>query len=45
VKLFSLVSEVKKRIKDITALLANNNATDVLLNRHCGQCDFPGALP
>jgi predicted RecB family nuclease len=40
VKLLSLVSEVKKRIKDITALLANNTPPDVLLNRHCGQCDF-----
>jgi predicted RecB family nuclease len=40
VKLLSLVSEVKKRIKDITALLANNAPPDVVLNRHCGQCEF-----
>jgi predicted RecB family nuclease len=40
VKLSSLVSEVKKRIKDITALLANDTPPDVVLNRHCGQCEF-----
>jgi predicted RecB family nuclease len=40
VKISSLASEVQKRIKDITVLLANNSPPDLVLNRHCGQCDF-----
>ena len=40
VKLPSLASEVRKRIKDITALLADNSPPDLVLNRHCGQCEF-----
>jgi predicted RecB family nuclease len=40
VKLSSLASEVKKRIKDITALLADDSAPDLVLNRHCHQCEF-----
>ena len=40
VKLSSLASEVQKRIKDITALLAANSAPDLILNRHCHQCEF-----
>ena len=40
VKLSSLASEVRKRIKDITALLADNSPPDLVLNRHCGQCEF-----
>jgi predicted RecB family nuclease len=40
VKISSLASDVQKRIKDITALLANNSPPDLVLNRHCGQCDF-----
>ena len=40
VKLSSLASEVQKRIKDITALLADNSPPDLVLNRHCGQCEF-----
>ena len=40
VSLSSLVSEVQKWIKDITALLANNSPPELVLNRHCGQCEF-----
>jgi predicted RecB family nuclease len=40
VKLSSLASEVQKRIKDITTLLARNSPPDLVLNRHCGQCEF-----
>ena len=40
VKISSLASEVRKRIKDITALLADNSPPDLVLNRHCGQCEF-----
>ena len=40
VKLSSLASEVQKRIKDITALLAANSTPDLILNRHCHQCEF-----
>ena len=31
---------MKKRIKDITALLADDSAPDLVLNRHCHQCEF-----
>ena len=40
VKLSSLVSQVRKTIKDITALLADDSPPDLVLNRHCGQCEF-----
>lgn len=40
VKLSSLAREVQKRIKDITTLLANNSQPNLVLNRHCGQCEF-----
>ena len=40
VKTPALASEVRKRIKDITALLADNSPPDLVLNRHCGQCEF-----
>ena len=40
VKLPSLTSQVQRRIKGITALLAADSAPDLLLNRHCGQCEF-----
>lgn len=40
VKLPSLVSEVQNRIKDITTLLAGNSPPELVLNRHCGQCEF-----
>jgi predicted RecB family nuclease len=40
VKTSTLASEVRKRIKDITALLANNAPPGLVLNQHCGQCEF-----
>src|SRR5262245_33492341 len=40
VKADALVSEVRSRIKDIAALLAANSPPDLVLNRHCGQCEF-----
>jgi predicted RecB family nuclease len=40
VKILTLASELRKRIKEITALLAGNSPPDLVLNRHCGQCEF-----
>ena len=40
VKISALASEVRKRIKEITAFLAGNSPPDLVLNRHCGQCEF-----
>jgi predicted RecB family nuclease len=40
VKIPAFASEVRKRIKEITALLAGNSPPDLVLNRHCGQCEF-----
>ena len=40
VKLSSLASEVQKRIKAITTVLADNSPPDLVLNRHCHQCEF-----
>jgi predicted RecB family nuclease len=40
VNILAFASEVRKRIKDITALLALNSPPDLVLNRHCGQCEF-----
>jgi predicted RecB family nuclease len=40
VKTLAFASEVRKRIKDITALLAGKSPPDLVLNRHCGQCEF-----
>src|SRR5215510_10858875 len=40
VKLPSLTNEVQKQIKDIAALLARNSPPELVLNRHCVQCEF-----
>jgi predicted RecB family nuclease len=40
VKLPSLASHVQNRIKGITALLADDTPPDLVLNRHCSQCEF-----
>jgi len=40
VKTSSYAGEVRKRIKSVTALLAGNSPPELLLNRHCGQCEF-----
>jgi predicted RecB family nuclease len=40
VKIPAFASEARKRIKETTALLAGNSPPDLVLNRHCGQCEF-----
>jgi predicted RecB family nuclease len=40
VKTLAFASEVRKRIKEITALLAGNSPPELVLNRHCGLCEF-----
>ena len=40
VKISAFASDVRKRIKEITALLAGNSPPSLVLNRHCGQCEF-----
>lgn len=40
VKTSALAGEVRKRIKDITALLVSNSPPSLVLNRHCSQCEF-----
>jgi predicted RecB family nuclease len=40
VKTPALVSEVRRRVKDIKALLAGNSPPELVLNRHCSQCEF-----
>src|SRR5713226_7021822 len=40
VKISAFASEVRKQIKEITALLAGNSPPGLVLNRHCGQCEF-----
>jgi predicted RecB family nuclease len=42
VKTSSLISEVRMRIKSFAALVANTSPPDLVLNRHCGQCEFHG---
>jgi predicted RecB family nuclease len=40
VKIPPFASEVRKRVKEITTLLARNSPPDLVLNRHCGKCEF-----
>ena len=40
VKTLALAGEVRKRIEGITALLASESQPDLVLNEHCGQCEF-----
>ena len=42
VKVSSLAGEVRKRIGDITSLLANSSPPELVLIRHCPQCEFQG---
>jgi hypothetical protein len=44
VKTPAFTGEVRKRIKEIAALLAGNSPPDLVLNRHCGQCEFSLAM-
>jgi predicted RecB family nuclease len=39
-KTSAFASAVRKRIKEITVLLAGNSPPELVLNRHCGQCEF-----
>jgi predicted RecB family nuclease len=40
VETLTFASEVRKRLKDITTLLAGDSPPELVLNRHCGQCEF-----
>ena len=40
VKTLPFAKEVRKLINDITALLTGNTPPDLVLNRHCHQCEF-----
>ena len=40
IKLSPLVRAVRKRVTDTAALLARETPPDLVLNRHCGQCEF-----
>jgi predicted RecB family nuclease len=42
VKTSSLISEARMRIGSCAALAANTSPPDLVLNRHCGQCEFQG---
>jgi predicted RecB family nuclease len=39
-KTSAFASAVRKRIKELTVLLAGNSPPELVLNRHCGQCEF-----
>lgn len=48
VKTSALAGEVRKRLGKITALLASPTPPDLVLNRHCAECEFrpvAGRLP
>jgi len=40
VKVAALVGEVRKRAEKITALLTSEKPPDLVLNRHCPECEF-----
>jgi predicted RecB family nuclease len=40
VNTLALAEEARKRIKDNAALLGGNGPPNLVLNRHCGQCEF-----
>ena len=40
VKTSALAGEVRKRLEKIAALLANPTPRDLVLNRHCAECEF-----
>lgn len=40
VKTSALAAEVRKRLDKIAALLANEKPPDLVLNRHCAECEF-----
>lgn len=40
VKTSTLAAEVRKRLNKITTSLSNPNPPDLVLNRHCAECEF-----
>jgi predicted RecB family nuclease len=42
VNILPFTREVRRRINDATTLLTENAPPDLVLNRHCGQCQFQG---
>lgn len=40
VKRSALAREVRKRLETLAALLSNTTPPDLILNRHCGECEF-----
>lgn len=42
VKITALAGKVEKSIEQIGSLLANRLAPDLVLNRHCAECEFQG---
>jgi predicted RecB family nuclease len=40
VKTSALVGEVRKRLEETAALLSNPTPPDLVLNRHCAECEF-----
>jgi predicted RecB family nuclease len=40
IALSPLIVEVQKRIKNVAALVADSSPPDLVLNRHCPQCEF-----
>jgi predicted RecB family nuclease len=40
VKLATLMSQVRNRVEKMHTLLSNSSAPDLLLNRHCTECEF-----
>jgi predicted RecB family nuclease len=40
VKTSALAGEVRKRIEKISALLSSPTPPDLVLNRHCAECEF-----
>lgn len=44
VKTADLVSEVRRLTEKISALLCSNSPPELILNRHCPQCEFAPAI-
>ena len=40
VKTYTLAREVRKQVEKINTLLSNNLPPDLILNRHCTECEF-----
>jgi predicted RecB family nuclease len=42
VKTSALTGEVRKRLQKMAAMLSNPSPPDLVLNRHCAECEFQG---